>query len=167
MKRLIKKFAEYETPSEFLWEWVTTPDLVKSTSGAVEKMASENPDCVYSGNAFRFIELFGVDAEGKGNDELMQLAQNKIRTIYKFDSFALSKRAVEYFVTQDDREFGVIIQANVQGIDVKKLADKYKEEMSPQVFDYADTEDEVIPLSDVSAYDIVALVIDNQINWLV
>lgn len=167
MKRLIRKASVYDAPEEFLFYWCTGPSDIKYNSPeSIDKIANENPDCVYSGEAYRYIELPGFDHEDKEIDQILMEAWDKVDTIEKYSSFATSKRGVEYFITTDDREFGVIIQANVSGIDIKKLADKYKDIVSGQVFEYANTEDEVVPLEDVNGWDIVGLVIDDEIEWI-
>lgn len=167
MKRLINKKASYDTPNDFLMEWCTHPNSIKYGSPeSIEKMVNENPDCVVSVPAYRFIELFGLEVEGLSNEELISLAKTKINAIEKYDSFSSSKRGVEYFITQDYREFGVIIQASVRGLDIKALASKYKDEVNRIVDEYTNTEDEIVPLDDVGSYEIVAIVIEDQVSWL-
>lgn len=165
MKRLIKKVASLDTPNDFLFAWTTDHYSVQPND--IEKMVSENQDCIYSGEVYRFVELFNVDYEGKSDEELINESMSKIKEMYKYSSFSTSARAIEYFITTDDRDFGVIIKSNISGLDIKQLTNKYKDELtSNAIFEYANTEDEIISLDSVNDFTIVGFVIEDEIRWI-
>lgn len=168
MKRLIKKASVYDAPEEFLYYWCSGPNDIKTShSDSIDKIANENVDCIFNGSAYRYIELPNFEYEGKEIDQLLKEAWDEVMAIEKYSSFASSKSGVKHFVQTDHRRFGVIVEANVRGIDIKKLANKYSGTVDEQVFEYSDTEDEIVTLDAVDSWDIVAVVIGElNIEWI-
>ncbi|AEO93309.1 gp38 [Bacillus phage G] len=167
MKRLIKKASVYDVPEEFLFYWCSSPSDIKyNYPESIEKIANENTDCIFSGDAYRYIELPNFEYQDKEIDQLLKEAWDEVQTVEKYSSFASSKRGVEHFITTDYRSFGIIIEANVSGIDIKKLTNKYRDTVDEQVFEYADTEDEIVTLDVVDSWDIAAIVIEEEVEWI-
>lgn len=163
MKRL-KRVASFETPSEFLSAWCN--DHLSVDVESIQKIANENQDCIYSGEAFRYIEL-NVDYEDKEQSELIEESRMNINSIIESSSFSSSQRGVTYFITTDYREFGVIIKSSVRGLDIKALANKYRDEIThSHIFEYTNMEDEIVTLEEVSNFEVAALVIEEEIEWL-
>jgi hypothetical protein len=173
MKRLIKAFRSSSNHPvvKFVENWFHNHSSMQRNYSFVEQIAAENSDCMFSGTAFRFIELeepYEVDNQEK----LIEYAYSAIEPIEDISSFSASKAGVEYFTQTEYPSFGVIISASTNGIYLPNLVQKYQNdidqssEIDGRIIDSITHEDEVIVIEPIGNFEIVALIVEHEINWL-
>lgn len=170
MKRLVKK-AEIDY-SVFMT--LLLNDNVYSQE-EVAQVISENPDCVYNGEAFRIFffdaetvknakyeYLKSINAENNFNVDIFEMLwgtlENLIEVNGQYQSYAKSESGIQSVDNhqRDGQEFGITIKHSVSNaLDVKKLYEKYKDQLSDEAkeaFSYFESQEEVLAKLDVEDY---------------
>lgn len=166
MKRLIKK-AEYE---DFIQEWFNSWSGVSNQQ--VEEIIKENPQFAYSDLGWRWIgfkdlkqmilsnvEIHDDPADNYLNyDEILDIVGKQIRNETRYCSWSQDYGDAETYAEKQIEEYdnfdsGVVIEANITGLDYKEFLIQY----DPDMEELATEENEVI--GKANGFKIVGLTI--------
>jgi hypothetical protein len=171
MKRLIRA-NKYQN---FMEEWWNHWGTQRSQA---EQFISENPDCIYNGEAYRslgFKNLSSVlgDIDLENGIDYITL-QDKIRKMIKSDSKVVSwsyeYSSVDNFANEAmeldyELDIEIIIRANISGLDIDKFVNKYSKEIDQNYMEGTDMETEVIAKM-VSSFEIEDILIRDTKNGI-
>lgn len=136
MKRLIKK-SEYSI-GEVLNNWFE--DWYSVSNAQIEKIINDNNDCLYNGIGYRYIELENKNdiikyLENQSNknevktDELKKILINDIKLDDRYCSWGKTFDDIKIIYDEMNYDFGVVISANIKGLDILQLLYKYKKQI--------------------------------------
>jgi len=154
MKRLVKKAEDEQIVKDIrhLEDWISG-DHRGVDDSEIQSIIDRNQDCIYSGVAYRLIQVFGLNA-----DSNLEEVEQHIKIGGRYQSFSKSYNYLYNEAEHGDawnRDESVIIKSNVSGLDVNKYLDKHKDTLDKIVANilfYPGQEEVIAKLED---YDII------------
>lgn len=174
MKRLIRayKSSSKDLVVKFVETWFHAHSTIRYDYDILQEIAEENPDCIFSGIAYRTMELEAPYEEIFDENELLEYVKKLIYPSESVTSFSASRKGVEYYTQTEFPSFGAIISSNVNGIYLPQLVQKHQKaislsrEIDARILDSIVHEDEVVVFNGIPNFDIVGLIVDYEIKWL-
>jgi hypothetical protein len=141
----------------------------------------DNPDCVYSGDGYRYISLSNMDnimtkldLDNLIDSEVDNCVKSFVKQDNKYQSWSKSENDVIGFIdtlgpyneTENEWGQGIVIMANISGLDYKKLYRKYKKVIQKakkdSVMDEIIGDENEIIAKIPSDYDVIAIYYQGQ-----
>lgn len=180
--RLIKKsiwISDDNEVVEFIRLWYTSWDK-DAHGGQINEILSNNPNCVYSGEAYRYIGLRSNISESdidldddREVENFIEELESDLLPIVSYSSFSVSKDAIYDFVRNSDHELertGLIISTTISnGLDFERLAEIHlDDEDDRELLNLIKDEQEIISTSqiDISQCKIIGFAIDSEVIWI-